>query len=86
MDTITLFEKSLMLVVVISAPAVLITTTLGVLISLLQGLFQVQDQTLAFAVKLVAMALTLAATGAWMGGELINLSNAVFEHLPYVRK
>lgn len=86
MDTITLFEKSLLLVVILSAPPLIVTIAVGIMISLLQTLFQIQDQTLPFAIKLVAMTLTLAATGAGIGGEIINLTNSVFAYLPYVGK
>ena len=86
METITFFEKTLLLVVVISAPPILITVTVGILISLLQTLFQIQDQTLPFAMKLITMTLTLAAVGAWMGGEVINLTKAAFEYIPYIGK
>jgi type III secretion protein S len=78
MDTLTLFREGLMLVVMLSAPALIVTTILGVVISLLQGLFQVQDQALSFTVKVVALAVLLLVTGQWMLNELMLLTNHMF--------
>jgi type III secretion protein S len=78
MDTLTLFREGLMLVVMLSAPALIVTTVLGVVISLLQGLFQVQDQALSFTVKVIALVTVLLLTGQWMFSELLQLTNHMF--------
>lgn len=78
MDTLTLFREGLMLVVILSAPALVVTTVIGVVISLVQGLFQVQDQALSFTVKVVALVAVLLLTGQWMFSELLLLANHMF--------
>lgn len=78
MDTLTLFREGLMLVVMLSAPALVVTTVIGVVISLVQGLFQVQDQALSFTVKVVALVAVLLLTGQWMFSELLQLTNHMF--------
>jgi type III secretion protein S len=40
---------------------------------------QIQDQTLPFGIKLVAVGLTLLVTGRWIGGELLGLLRRAFE-------
>ena len=85
MDTITLFRDGLVLVVLLSGPALLVTTVLGVLVSLLQCLFQVQDQALSFTVKVVALVLVLLLTGRWMQNELVSLTNLMFVLVGRVR-
>ena len=80
-DTITLFEKAIILVVMLSAPPLLVAIGVGVLISLLQSVFQIQDQTLPFAVKLVAVSMTLSITGVWISGEIGLLTQAVFAQI-----
>lgn len=80
-DTITLFEKAIMLVVVLSAPPLLVAIGSGVIISLIQTVFQIQDQTLPFAVKLIAVSITLAITGVWIGGEIALLTQAIFTRI-----
>ena len=47
--------KSLILVLYLSLPPILVATLVGVLVSLIQALTQVQEQTLSFAVKLIVV-------------------------------
>ena len=79
MDPILLFEQGMLLVVVLSAPPLIVAVVVGVLTSLVQALMQVQDQTLPFGIKLVAVGVTLALTGRWIGVELIQLINLTFD-------
>jgi type III secretion protein S len=78
MDTVSLFHEALVLVVMLSAPTLIVTTIVGIGVSLVQGLFQVQDQALSFAVKVVALAAILLTTGPWMLSELFSLTNHMF--------
>lgn len=83
-ETIGLFQKGVMLVVVLSAPTLVVAVIVGVLVSLVQTLVQIQDQTLPFAVKLIAVGMCLMATGGWIGGEVINLTNAAFVEMQHI--
>jgi len=85
MDSVTLFRDGLVLIVLLSAPALLVTTVVGVLVSLVQGLFQIQDQALANTVKIIAVVAVLLLTGRWMQNELVSLTNHMFFLLGRVR-
>lgn len=85
MESIVLFRDGLVLVVLLSAPVLLVTTVLGVLVSLVQGLFQIQDQALAYTVKVIALIVVLLLTGRWMQNELVSLTNQMFFLLGRVR-
>lgn len=85
MESIILFRDGLVLVVLLSAPVLLVTTVLGVLVSLVQGLFQIQDQALAYTVKVIALIVVLLLTGRWMQNELVSLTNQMFFLLGRVR-
>jgi len=74
-----LFKQGMLLVVVLSAPPLIVAVVIGVLTSLLQALMQIQDQTLPFGVKLVAVGVTLILTGRWIGVELVQLINLTFD-------
>lgn len=78
MDPILLFKQG-MLLVVLSAPPLIVAVVVGVLTSLIQALMQIQDQTLPFGIKLVAVGITLALTGRWIGVELIQLTHLTFD-------
>lgn len=79
MEPILLFKQGMLLVVVLSAPPLIVAVAVGVLTSRVQALMQVQDQTLPFGIKLVAVGVTLALTGRWIGVELIQLINLTFD-------
>ncbi|MCS3511793.1 MULTISPECIES: type III secretion system export apparatus subunit SctS [Pseudomonas] len=79
MEPIMLFKQGMLLVVVLSAPPLIVAVLVGVLTSLVQALMQIQDQTLPFGIKLVAVGVTLILTGRWIGMELIQLINMTFE-------
>ncbi|ANF89267.1 EscS (plasmid) [Pseudomonas antarctica] len=79
MEALELFKQGMYLVVILTAPPLLVAVLVGVLTSLLQALTQIQDQTLPFGVKLAAVGLTLAGTGRWIGVELISFINLAFD-------
>lgn len=78
-DILTVFSQSLWLVVVLSLPPLLVAAGVGVFVSLIQALMQLQDQTLPFVIKLVAVGLILVMTGRWMAVEVIKLTNLIFQ-------
>lgn len=79
MDPTPLFKQGMLLVVLLSAPPLIVAVVVGVLTSLVQALMQIQDQTLPFGIKLVAVGITLALTGRWIGVEMIQLLNLMFD-------
>jgi type III secretion protein S len=83
-QTLNYFQQGLWLAVVMSAPPLIIATIFGVAVSLIQAITQVQDQTLPYVVKLVAVAVTLAVLGRWFGQELMQLFNLAFILLPTI--
>ena len=85
METPTLFKQAMMLVVVLSAPPLIVAVVVGVITSLLQAVMQLQDQTLPFAIKLVAVGLALALTGRWIGIELMQLAYLSFSMISQTR-
>ncbi|NIG12938.1 EscS/YscS/HrcS family type III secretion system export apparatus protein [Pantoea sp. Al-1710] len=78
MDVMYLFKQSMILVVMLSAPPLVVAVVVGVIVSLLQSVMQLQDQTLPFAIKLLAVGGTLAMSGRWVGVELLNLTETAF--------
>jgi type III secretion protein S len=79
-DVVSYVIQSLTLTLMLSMPAILVAAVVGTLFSLLQALTQIQEQTLSFAVKLIAVGLTLFLTASWMGGELINYTLSIFDN------
>lgn len=72
-----LTTQLLWIVLITSLPIVLVASVVGVIVSLFQALTQIQDQTLQFMIKLLAVALTLMASYHWLGGVLLGYTRQV---------
>ena len=81
-DLVTHVIQALLLVLILSLPPIVVASVVGILFSLIQALTQIQEQTLSFGVKLVAVGLTLYLTARWMGGEIFNYTVLIFEKFP----
>ena len=74
-----LCRSTLLAAVVIAAPLLLVGMAAGLLIGLLQALTQVQDQTVAFVPKILAMAAVLIACLPWLMTRMMEFTRTVFE-------
>ena len=77
-------ERTLVLILQLSMLPIVVATVIGILVSLLQALTQVQEQTLGFAIKLIAISLTLMVASQWMRGQLIVFTNDIFANFPLI--
>jgi flagellar biosynthetic protein FliQ len=77
-------REGLLLAVILSAPVVLASLVVGLVVSVLQATTQIQEQTLSFAPKLVAVLLALGIAGPWMGAQLVRFTSALFQAVPYI--
>ena len=87
MDSSTILEytaKTLIIVLKLSMLPIIVATSIGLIVSLLQALTQIQEQTLSFAIKLVAISLTLLMAARWIGGELLALAQHIFTRFPWI--
>ena len=73
-------QTCLLLVLKLSLIPIIVATVIGVIVSLLQALTQIQEQTLGFAVKLIAISVTLLACSSWLGGQLLLYTQDIFEN------
>ncbi|WP_226550564.1 type III secretion system export apparatus subunit SctS [Celeribacter naphthalenivorans] len=74
--------EAMMLVMILSMPPIVVASLVGIVVSLLQALTQVQEQTLSFAVKLIAVAITIAAMAGILGAEMLNFTQGLFDNFP----
>lgn len=79
---IKLAEQSIYLIILISAPLLLIALGVGLLVSVFQAMTQIQEQTLAFIPKILAVFLSLVIFGPWMLTMLLDYTRDLFEQLP----
>lgn len=74
----------LLLVLHLSLPPIAVAATVGVAFSLVQALTQIQEQTLSFAVKLLAVSFALYLTASSTGSELYQFALHSFESIKRV--
>ena len=72
--------KALYMVMILSLPPIVVASVIGLLLSLIQAITQLQEQTLTFGVKLLAVGLTLFLMGGWLSGEILRYSNDIFNY------
>ena len=85
-DLVSFLSQALYLVLWLSLPPIIVASVVGTLFSLFQALTKIQEQTLSFAIKLIAVMATLALTAPWMGGQLFNYTVSIFELFPQMAR
>jgi type III secretion HrpO family protein len=75
-------STAILLVLLLSMPPILVATVVGVVVSLIQALTQIQEQTLSFAVKLVAVVAVMLAVAPWLGGQIEQYTLQLFDQFP----
>jgi len=86
-DTIVgLMAETIKITLMVAAPMLLVGLIVGVVISLFQAVTQIQEMTLVFVPKIVAVLVTLIAALPWIIGMLINYTQTLFTSIPmYVK-
>ena len=73
-----MIRQTLILALLVSAPMLLIGLIVGVIVSLLQAVTQIQEQTLTFVPKIAAMVAAAILLMPWIGNRLMEYSQAMF--------
>ena len=68
----------------VSAPILIVSIVIGLLISIFQATTQIQEQTLTFVPKLIAIALVGLATGSWMLHTIVSFTTRIFEQIAHI--
>lgn len=84
-SVITMMREALMLILLLSAGPMLTSLVVGLVIGILQATTQIQEQTLSYVPKLVAVFLTIAVIGPWMLREMVQFSQTVLNSIVLVR-
>jgi flagellar biosynthetic protein FliQ len=77
-------REALLLVLLISAAPMLVSVVVGFAISLFQATTQIQEQTLTYVPKLVAVFLTLAIAGPWMLTQAVRFAAMILDSIQYI--
>ena len=81
---ISLVQQALEILVLVSAPLLLTALAVGLLISVFQAATQINEMTLSFIPKLLAMFLVVILAGPWMLSTLIDFTRQLFSSSPQI--
>lgn len=82
-DTVmTIGQHALELTMLLAAPLLLVTLAVGLLIGIFQAATQINEMTLSFIPKLLAMATALLVAGPWMLNQLIGYTRQLITSIP----
>jgi flagellar biosynthesis protein FliQ len=83
-QAITLTQNAITLTMLVAAPVLLVAMTVGLLISLFQAITQIQEMTLTFVPKIVAVMLTLLLLSSWMITKLVDYTHNLIVSIPSI--
>jgi flagellar biosynthetic protein FliQ len=78
----SLGSRALEITLMLAAPLLLVALVTGLIVGAFQAATQINEQTLSFIPKLVAMALVLVIAGPWMLKVLVSYTRELFESIP----
>jgi flagellar biosynthetic protein FliQ len=81
-----LFREAFYTAMVVSAPVLVISLVVGLIISVLQAATSIQEFTLSFVPKLVAIAVVLILALPWMIDTLVGFTTNLFQQIPTLIK
>ncbi len=78
---LTVFQKTILLTMIIAAPILLSAIVVGLAISIIQSVTQIQEQTLTFVPKIFAALLVLIVAAPWMIDIFTTTTKELFEYI-----
>lgn len=81
---ISLAERGITTVLMVAGPLLILALVIGLLVSIFQATTQIQEQTLAFIPKIVAVLFGLVIFGPWMLTQVVQFTTDIFQNLTTV--
>lgn len=76
--------EAMKIALMLAAPLLLVSLVSGLVISMLQAATQINEMTLAFIPKILAVVATIIIAGPWMLNLLLDYMRSLFTNLPYI--
>lgn len=82
---VRILREGLMLVLLLSAGPMLASLIVGFAVSIFQATTQIQEQTLTYVPKLVAVFISIAVLGPWMLHQAVRFTQVLLSSIPLIR-
>lgn len=79
---VTMMQNIFVLILELSAPVLIVSVVVGLMVSIFQTITQIQESTLTFVPKIVAGVVTLIILLPWMLNVFVSSVNDLFESIP----
>lgn len=81
-QAVELCREAVILTLLVGAPVMLVSVVIGLVISLFQAVTQLQEQTLSFVPKILAMMLTVLYILPWLIGRMVDYTQDLYHNIP----
>jgi flagellar biosynthetic protein FliQ len=79
---INLVMNAMALAFKVAMPMLGVALVLGLLVSIVQAVTQIQEQTLSFIPKIIGLAVVLVVGGPWMLGQIVSYTQELYSSIP----
>lgn len=76
--------EAMKIALALAAPLLLVSLVTGLVISILQAATQINEMTLSFIPKIIAVVVAIVAAGPWMLNLLLDYMRGLFNNIPYI--
>lgn len=83
-SVMTLSQQALEITIMVSAPLLLAALVTGLLVSIFQAATQINEMTLSFIPKLLAMFVVMIVAGPWMLGVMMEYMRRLYANIPWL--
>lgn len=80
-DVISIAEQGIMMILFIAGPLLILALIVGLIVSIFQATTQIQEQTLAFIPKIIAVLVGVVFFAPWMIGQMVSYATEIFSNL-----
>jgi flagellar biosynthetic protein FliQ len=81
-DVTAIASKAIWVTLQLAGPVLIVALVVGLVVSVFQAVTQIQEQTLVFIPKIIAIVAVLAITGPWMMGVMTDYTQDLFREIP----
>ena len=83
-SVMTLSQQALEITIMVSAPLLLAALVTGLLVSIFQAATQINEMTLSFIPKLLAMLVVMIVAGPWMLNVMVEYMQRLYANIPWM--
>ena len=80
-DVMTIFKEAMVIAIKLSAPILIASVVVGLIVAIFQAATQIHEQTLTFVPKLIVIALIMLLAGSWMITTLTEFMKLLFDKI-----